>query len=236
VLAVLRRQVGRHPTRVFTFRGQEIANVNTKAWKAALKRAGIEDFRWHDLRHTFATWHRQAGTPTHELQRLGGWKTGAMVERYVPDTAPDCIKKAHAAPSDHHEGGAVAWDKYCEAQGGVMCGRKALIKLKKEQPEKVGRYGEQQAPRPTGVLTDTVDESGSIHCWEMVSSRLQWEIARGLHKTPATPYGFSLAEAQPLTPWTCVNNCTDSLGKASSKKHSAWHKAQKLNNWIRHHG
>lgn len=45
--------------------------------------AGIEDFKWHDLRHTFATWHRQAGTPTYELQRLGGWKTGAMVERYA---------------------------------------------------------------------------------------------------------------------------------------------------------
>ncbi|MDP2816864.1 MAG: tyrosine-type recombinase/integrase [Polaromonas sp.] len=45
--------------------------------------AGIEDFRWHDLRNTFATWHREAGTPTHELQRLGGWKTQSMVERYV---------------------------------------------------------------------------------------------------------------------------------------------------------
>ena len=36
-----------------------------------------------NLRHTFATWHREAGTPTRELQRLGGWKTGAMVERYT---------------------------------------------------------------------------------------------------------------------------------------------------------
>jgi len=49
----------------------------------ALKRAGITDFRWHDLRHTWATWQRQAGTPTHELQRLGGWRTGAIVERYA---------------------------------------------------------------------------------------------------------------------------------------------------------
>ena len=71
-LSVLRKQIGKHPTRVFTFKGEPVANVYTKAFKAALERAGIEDFNWHDLRHTFATWHRQAGTPTHELQRLGG--------------------------------------------------------------------------------------------------------------------------------------------------------------------
>jgi integrase len=92
-MAVLRRQVGQHPTNVFTFRGKPIANVNTKAWTGALGRAGIEDFRWHDLRHTFATWHRQAGTPTHELQRLGGWKTGAMVERYA-HVAPEALQGA----------------------------------------------------------------------------------------------------------------------------------------------
>ena len=55
--------------------------VNTKAWTSAFKRTKIEDSQWHDFRHTFATWHRQAGTPTCELQRLGGWKTRAMVER-----------------------------------------------------------------------------------------------------------------------------------------------------------
>ena len=82
-LSVLPKQIGKHPTRVFIFFGEPITQVNTKAWTAALKRAGIENFKWHDLRHTFATWQRQAGTPTHELQRLGGWKTGAMVERYL---------------------------------------------------------------------------------------------------------------------------------------------------------
>ena len=83
----------KHATRVFTFRGEPINQVNTKAWTAALKRAGIDDFRWHDLRHRFATWHRQAGTPTHELQRLGGWKTGAMVERYA-HVAPEALQSA----------------------------------------------------------------------------------------------------------------------------------------------
>jgi hypothetical protein len=37
------------------YRGQPVANVNTKAWNAALLSAGIENFKWHDLRHTFAT-------------------------------------------------------------------------------------------------------------------------------------------------------------------------------------
>ncbi len=82
-LAVLHRQIGKHPARVFTYQGKPIDNANTRAWRNALKRAGIEDFRWHDLRHTWASWHRMQGTPTHELQQLGGWKTGAMVERYA---------------------------------------------------------------------------------------------------------------------------------------------------------
>jgi integrase len=92
-MAGIERQIGKHLTRVFTYRGKPINWVNTKAWKAALERAGIKDFRWHDLRHTWATWQRQAGTPTHELQRLGGWRTGAMVERYA-HLAPESLAVA----------------------------------------------------------------------------------------------------------------------------------------------
>ncbi len=92
-LSVLRKQVGRHQTLVFTYQGQPIEQVSTRAWRQALVRAGIDNFRWHDLRHTFATWHRQAGTPTHELQRLGGWKTGVMVERYA-HVAPEALQSA----------------------------------------------------------------------------------------------------------------------------------------------
>lgn len=92
-LQVLEKRKGDHPTHVFTYEGNPIVQVNTKAWRNALQRAGIEDFRWHDLRHTFATWHRQAGTPTHELQRLGGWKTLEMVERYA-HVAPEGLQIA----------------------------------------------------------------------------------------------------------------------------------------------
>jgi integrase len=68
---------------VFVYRGKPVKQVNTKARKAALKRAGIENFRWHDLRHTWASRHVQAGTPQHILQELGGWESALMVRRYA---------------------------------------------------------------------------------------------------------------------------------------------------------
>jgi len=69
-MQVLRTQRGKHPMRVFTYEGQPIKQVITAAWYKALKRAGIEDFRWHDLRHTWASWHVQGVTPLFALQEL----------------------------------------------------------------------------------------------------------------------------------------------------------------------
>ncbi|MBK1699780.1 tyrosine-type recombinase/integrase [Thiococcus pfennigii] len=86
---VLRRWIGRHPTRVFAFRRRgssdwrPIGKAGGAAWRKALQRAGITDFRWHDLRHTWASWHVQAGTPLHALQEMGGWSSFAMVQRYA---------------------------------------------------------------------------------------------------------------------------------------------------------
>jgi integrase len=82
-MAVLLRQIGKHPQRVFTYRGKPSENVNTRGWRAALKRAGIENFRWHDLRHTWASWLAQQGTPMNILQELGGWESETMVKRYA---------------------------------------------------------------------------------------------------------------------------------------------------------
>ncbi len=82
-MQVLRRQQGKHPTKVFTYLGKPVREVNTKAWRNALKRVGIVDFRWHDLRHTWASWHVQKGHSLHVLQELGGWESVEMVRRYA---------------------------------------------------------------------------------------------------------------------------------------------------------
>ena len=60
-----------------------MTQVSTKAWYGGLKRAGIDNFRWHDLRHTWASWHVQNGTPLFVLQELGGWESVEMVRRYA---------------------------------------------------------------------------------------------------------------------------------------------------------
>lgn len=80
---VLRRQVGNNRERVFTYKGKGVRRANTYAFKNACKRIGLEDFRWHDLRHTWATWHVQRGTPIEILQELGGWTDYKMVKRYA---------------------------------------------------------------------------------------------------------------------------------------------------------
>jgi integrase len=40
-------------------------------------------FRWHDLRHAWASWHVQGGTPLFGVQELAGWETEKMVRRYA---------------------------------------------------------------------------------------------------------------------------------------------------------
>jgi len=77
---------------VFEYKGNVMSKFTRDAWYKALKRANIKDFRWHDLRHTWASNHARAGTPMHVLQKLGGWETAAMVDVY-----------AHLAPE--HMGG-----------------------------------------------------------------------------------------------------------------------------------
>lgn len=84
----------RHPEYVFTFRGAPIKDIKT-GFQAACIKAGLgryvqsdagyryEGFTWHGLRHTFATWHTQNGTPADVLQKLGAWKDARMVQTYA---------------------------------------------------------------------------------------------------------------------------------------------------------
>ena len=68
------------------------------AWRAALKRAGIENFRFHDLRHTWASCLIQSGVPLSVLQEMGGWESVDMMRRYA-HLAPNHLSE-HAKQID----------------------------------------------------------------------------------------------------------------------------------------
>lgn len=78
---------------VFNWRGKPVADCNGHAFKDAVKAAKLEPLRWHDLRHTWASWAVQGGVSLHEVMLLGGWKSLAMVQRYA-HLAPDHLAEA----------------------------------------------------------------------------------------------------------------------------------------------
>ncbi len=54
-----------------------------EAFESALRRAGIGNFRFHDLRHTFASYLAMSGASLSELAEALGHKTLSMVKRYT---------------------------------------------------------------------------------------------------------------------------------------------------------
>lgn len=70
---------------------------DNNAWRAGLKKAGIEDFRFHDLRHTRASWLIQSGVPLSVLQEMGDGRASRWCA--VMLTAPNHLTE-HARKID----------------------------------------------------------------------------------------------------------------------------------------
>jgi len=109
---VVREQIGNHQKWVFvhttaskrsdgsvTAAVREMRVDTNTAWRLALKRAGIENFRFHHLRHTWVSWLIQAGVPLSVLQEMGSWESIKMVGQYA-HLAPNHLTE-HAKQIDY---------------------------------------------------------------------------------------------------------------------------------------
>jgi integrase len=66
-----------------------------EAWATAREKTGI-DCRWHDLRHTCASWLAQAGVPLHTIGEFLGHSSPAVTKRYahlLPSHLADAVRK-----------------------------------------------------------------------------------------------------------------------------------------------
>jgi len=67
---------------VFNYHGRQVNEVK-RSFKKALEDAGIEDCRFHDLRHTFASHMVMRGASIREVQEILGHKSLTMTVRYA---------------------------------------------------------------------------------------------------------------------------------------------------------
>lgn len=79
-------------------------------WRSAVRRAGLPDLRFHDLRHTFASWWMQRGGSEAALQHILGHTSMAMTARYRHLRTIDlhremrAVRGESAAIEDHSAG------------------------------------------------------------------------------------------------------------------------------------
>jgi integrase len=93
------RPVNQGSSHVFSApQGGFLMNLN-RDWYRALKKSGPNDFRFHDLRHTFASRLVMAGVDLYRVQMLMGHKTPAMTLRYA-HLSPQHLRAAVALLDD----------------------------------------------------------------------------------------------------------------------------------------
>lgn len=74
---------------------KRVYDIDRRDFKAACELSGIDNFTFHDLRHTWASWHAQSGTPLYTLKNLGGWETLEIVNKYAHLNADHMLEFAN---------------------------------------------------------------------------------------------------------------------------------------------
>ena len=80
--SVVEARRGIDPDHVFTYEGHPITRMLTSGWLRGQSRAGLEQVRVHDLKHTFGRRLRAAGVSFEDRQDLLGHRSGRITTHY----------------------------------------------------------------------------------------------------------------------------------------------------------
>lgn len=89
---------GQHPIFVFTYKGKPITSgLNNTSWQKARKKVGLDQVRFHDLKHTFGRRLRSAGVKLEDRKDLLGHKTqGHITTHYSAAELENLLEAANS--------------------------------------------------------------------------------------------------------------------------------------------
>lgn len=94
---------------VFCQRNGKRNTTIQSSWEAVLQEAGLEDFRFHDLRHTCGSWLVQSGVALADVKEVLGHSTIRMTERYAhnaPENSRAAVERLNALAQSGHNADA----------------------------------------------------------------------------------------------------------------------------------
>ena len=81
-MSIVNEVRGKHSKYVFTYNSKRIRKMNSSAWRKGRLRAGFQQVRVHDLKHTFGRRLRAAGVSFGDRQDLLGHRSGRITTHY----------------------------------------------------------------------------------------------------------------------------------------------------------
>ncbi len=101
--AVIERQRGKHPLWVFTYKDRPLSRMLNRGWQQARLKAGLQQVRVHDLKHTFGRRLRAAGVSFEDRQDLLGHKSARITTHYSAAELINLWKASNKVCSHKHQ-------------------------------------------------------------------------------------------------------------------------------------
>lgn len=95
-MQVVESKRGEHSDYVFSYKGRRLHNMLNTGWQKARVKAGLEDVRVHDLRHTYGCRLRSTGVSFEDRQDLLGHTSKRITTEYSAAEISNLIKAANS--------------------------------------------------------------------------------------------------------------------------------------------